>query len=59
LDKSAAVDGPFSSPGGMVSLDWVELVLDVCGGVVFAGAGVVGGGDAIDRTGGLGLLVAV
>jgi hypothetical protein len=43
----------------MVSLDWVELVLDVCGGVVFAGAGVVGGGDAIDRTGGLGLLVAV
>ncbi len=57
LDRSAAVDGPLSSPGGIVSLDVVGLVLDAGGGVVITGAGVSGGGDAIDRTGGLGLLV--
>jgi hypothetical protein len=39
-----------------VSLDCVKLTVD--GGVVFAGAWISGGGDAITRTGGLGLLAS-
>jgi hypothetical protein len=39
-----------------VSLDCVKLTVN--GGVVFAGAWISGGGDAITRTGGLGLLAS-
>jgi hypothetical protein len=59
LERSAALDGPLSLPDGIVSPDCVELTIYALGGVVFAGAGISGGGDAIDRTGGLGLLASV
>ena len=55
-ERSAALDNSVFLPGGVVSLGCVKLTVD--GGVVFAGAWISGGGDAITRTGGLGLLAS-
>jgi hypothetical protein len=55
-ERSAALDNPVFLPGGVALLDCVELTVGC--GVVFAGAWISGGGDAITRTGGLGLLAS-